>query len=96
MDKTEQKIEENLPHNPYRRIGTRVYHNLAPRGLDIRNERFRLIAFQNIQEILNRASINIFLGRRKLMGSRKNPKLSESDLRRWYAAQHFKVKNGVS
>ena len=55
------------------------YHNLAPRDLDSRNERFRLTAFQNIQKILNRSSINIFLGRRKLMGSRKK---SEAE-RKW-------------
>ena len=37
-----------------------------------RNERFRLIAFQNIQKFSNPPSINIFLVRRKLMRFWKN------------------------
>ena len=53
------------------RIGARGYHNLAPRDIDCRNERFRLIAFQNIQKILKRSSINIFLDRSKLTENRK-------------------------
>ena len=55
------KITSRLP------LGVSVGH--VPGTIDPRNERFRLIAFQNIQKILNRSSINIFLGRRKLMGS---------------------------
>ena len=58
------------------RMGTRGYHNLAPLNLDYRNERFRLIAFQNTQNFLNRPSINIFLVRRKLMENRKFSKFS--------------------
>ena len=46
--------------------GIRGYHNLAQRDENPRNERLRLIAFQNIQKNLNRPSTNIFLPLRKL------------------------------
>ena len=52
----------------------RGYKNLTPNDVNRRNERFRGIAFQNIQKFSNRSSINIFLCRRKLMEKSKNPK----------------------
>ena len=45
---------------------------MSPGIINPRNERFRLIAFQNIQKISNPPSINIFLVRRKLMRFWKN------------------------
>ena len=49
------------------RRDTRGYRNLGLRDLDSRNERIRIIAFQNIQNFKNRSSKNIFPARRKLM-----------------------------
>ena len=52
--------------------GCQGYHNHAPRNLGCRNERFRLMTFQNIQKILNRWSINIFLVWRKFLENNKS------------------------
>ena len=65
----------------------RGYKNLTPNDVNRRNERFRGIAFQNIQKNSNRSSINIFLSRRKLI---EKSKKSESDLRRMTVYRRFK------
>ena len=70
------------------RRGTRGCRNLGLRDLDSRNERIRIIAFQNIQKFSNRSSINIFLCRRKLI---EKPKKSESDLRRMSVYRRFNL-----
>ena len=64
-----------FPKSSQRR-GTRGCRNLGLRDLDSRNERIRIIAFQNIQKFSNRPSKNIFAGRWKFMENRKNPKFS--------------------
>ena len=62
-----------FPKSSQRR-GTRGCRNLGLRDLDSRNERIRIIVFQNIQKNSNRSSKNIFAGRWKFMENRKNPK----------------------
>ena len=52
---------------------------MSPGIINPRNERFRLIAFQNIQKISNPSSINIFLVRRKLTKNQKFPKIRPPD-----------------
>ena len=64
-----------FPKSSQRR-GTRGCRNLGLRDLDSRNERIRIIAFQNIQNFSNRPGKNIFAGRWKFMENRKNPKFS--------------------
>ena len=76
------------PQNLLEGYVLRGYQNLTPNDVDRRNERFRLIAFQNIQNFSNRSSINIFLCRRKLI---EKPEKSESDLRGMSVYRRFKV-----
>ena len=57
-----RRISYFLPKEGYQ--GCR---NLGIRDLDSRNERIRIIAFQNIQNFKNRSSKNIFPAPRKLM-----------------------------
>ena len=52
---------------PSQRRGTSGYRNLGLWDLDSRNERIRIIAFENIQNFKNRSSKNIFPAPRKLM-----------------------------
>ena len=59
--------------------GTRGCRNLTLRDLDSRNERIRIIAFQNIKKFSNRLSKNIFSARRKLEKISKFSKI-RSDL----------------
>ena len=54
------------------------YHDLVRRDLDCRNERLRLIAFQNIKIFVNRLSVNIFLVHQKFKENRKISKVSSS------------------
>ena len=81
--KTEPKMK---PLNLLEGYILRGYKNLTPNDVNRRNERFRGIAFQNIQKNSNRSSINIFLSRRKLI---EKSKKSESDLRRLTVYRRF-------
>ena len=85
--KTDQNWTEKQTQISSRRVGTKGYQNLTAHNVECRNERFRPIAFQNIQHFPNRSSINILLCRWKLMEKSGN---SEGELIRWYASQHFK------
>ena len=52
---------------------------MSPGIINHRNERFRLIAFQNIQKFSNPSSINIFSVRWKLTKNRKFSKIQLPD-----------------